>query len=73
MRFATNYFAEQNDIDSSGRIQIMDNGDLLIASVKSADVGLYTCIRANEAGEVRGSAFLNVLGTKLLRFRYAIW
>lgn len=40
----------------------METGDLLISAVKESDAGLYTCIRANEAGDVRGSAFLGVLG-----------
>lgn len=51
-----------NEIETSGRIQILDTGDLLISAVKESDAGIYSCIRANEAGEVRGSAFLGVLG-----------
>ncbi|XP_063923433.1 protein sidekick isoform X3 [Zophobas morio] len=54
------YKGEQ-EIETSSRVQILDTGDLLIAAVKEADVGMYTCIRANEAGEVRGSAYLGVL------------
>ncbi|XP_044271077.1 protein sidekick isoform X2 [Tribolium madens] len=48
-------------IETSSRVQILDTGDLLIVAVKESDVGMYTCIRANEAGEVRGSAHLGVL------------
>lgn len=51
-----------NEIETSGRIQILETGDLLISAVKESDAGFYSCIRANEAGEVRGSAFLSVLG-----------
>lgn len=46
----------------SSRVQILDTGDLLIAAVKETDAGQYTCVRSNEAGEVRGSAHLQVLG-----------
>lgn len=59
------FFTEQNDIEVSSRIQILENGDLLISAVRETDAGLYTCIRANEAGEVKGSAYLSVLGTYL--------
>ncbi|XP_033229948.1 protein sidekick isoform X4 [Belonocnema kinseyi] len=48
-------------VEIAGRVQLLDNGDLLIAAVKSNDVGKYTCIRANEAGSVNGSAYLSVL------------
>jgi protein sidekick len=43
-------------------VQVLDPGDLLIAAVKESDAGYYTCIRANEAGEVHASAYLTVLG-----------
>lgn len=43
-------------------MQVLDNGDLLISAVRESDAGLYSCTRANEAGEVRGSAYLGVLG-----------
>jgi protein sidekick len=46
----------------SGRVQVLDPGDLLIAAVRESDAGHYTCIRANEAGEVHASAYLTVLG-----------
>lgn len=41
---------------------MLDPGDLLVAAVKESDAGHYTCIRANEAGEVHASAYLTVLG-----------
>ena len=49
-------------VEIAGRVQVLDNGDLLIAAVKPNDAGKYTCIRANEAGSVNGSAYLSVLG-----------
>jgi hypothetical protein len=49
-------------VEPSGRMQVLDPGDLLVAAVKESDAGHYTCIRANEAGEVHASAFLTVLG-----------
>lgn len=45
----------------SGRIQILEDGSLLIAAVRGSDAGKYTCIRTNEAGSVEDSAFLSVL------------
>ncbi len=45
----------------SGRIQILEDGSLLIASVRPTDGGEYTCERSNEAGEIKGSAWLAVL------------
>lgn len=46
----------------SGRMQILEDGSLLIAAVRASDAGKYTCIRTNEAGSVEESAFLSVLG-----------
>ncbi|KZC09696.1 Protein sidekick [Dufourea novaeangliae] len=48
-------------VEIAGRVQVLDNGDLLIAAVKPNDAGKYTCIRANEAGSVNGSAYVTVL------------
>lgn len=53
---------ESQGIELSGRIQILDSGDLLISNVRESDTGLYTCIRANEAGVVTGEAHLGVMG-----------
>jgi hypothetical protein len=49
-------------VEPSGRVQVLDPGDLLVAAVKESDAGHYTCILANEAGEVHASAYLTVLG-----------
>ena len=54
-------FSTDGRISFSGRIQILEDGSLLIAKVRSTDRGKYTCIRANEAGSVRGTAWLSVL------------
>ncbi|XP_015175534.1 PREDICTED: protein sidekick isoform X1 [Polistes dominula] len=48
-------------VEIAGRVQVLENGDLLIAAVKLNDAGKYTCIRANEAGSVNGSAYITVL------------
>lgn len=47
---------------SSGRLQILDSGDLLISNVRESDAGSYECKRSNEAGSVSGRAFVNVMG-----------
>lgn len=47
---------------SSGRVQILDSGDLLISNVRESDAGAYECVRSNEAGSVSGRAFVNVIG-----------
>jgi len=47
------------EISHSGRIQILEDGSLLISKVRSTDRGKYTCIRANEAGSTRGHAYLS--------------
>jgi len=54
--------ADTIPVEIAGRVQVLDNGDLLVAAVKSYDAGKYTCIRANEAGSVNGSAYLTVMG-----------
>ncbi|XP_021701145.1 protein sidekick isoform X5 [Aedes aegypti] len=54
-------FNESQGIELSGRIQILDSGDLLISNVRESDAGLYTCIRANEAGIVTEEAYLGVM------------
>ncbi|XP_029163396.1 protein sidekick isoform X2 [Nylanderia fulva] len=55
------YYNDTTPVEIAGRVQVLDNGDLLIAAVKSYDAGKYTCIRANEAGSVNGSAYLTVM------------
>jgi protein sidekick len=49
-------------VDTSGRIQVLDSGDLLISNVRESDAGLYSCLRSNEAGSVNGEAYLGVMG-----------
>ena len=57
----TNIFFTDGELSFSGRIQILEDGSLLIAKVRSTDHGKYTCIRANEAGSISGSGILSVL------------
>lgn len=49
-------------VEISSRVQILESGDLLISNIRPSDAGLYICVRANEAGSVKGEAFLSVLG-----------
>lgn len=49
-------------VELSGRVQILETGDLLISNVRETDAGLYTCIRSNEAGSVTGKGYLGVMG-----------
>ncbi|XP_045491212.1 protein sidekick isoform X2 [Colias croceus] len=55
------YFNDSLIINLSGRLQALEEGDLLITSTTTADTGKYTCNRANEAGNVSGEAYLTVL------------
>lgn len=52
-------------VELSGRVQILESGDLLISNVRESDAGLYTCTRANEAGSVTGGAHLGVMGKEM--------
>ncbi|XP_054706957.1 protein sidekick-like [Uloborus diversus] len=54
-------YNDSSEIQSVGRIQILDTGSLLIASAESTDVGKYSCFRHNSAGSVQGFAYLTVL------------
>lgn len=49
-------------VEISSRVQILESGDLLISNIRATDAGLYICVRANEAGTVKGEAYLGVLG-----------
>lgn len=49
-------------VELSGRVQILETGDLLISNVRESDAGLYSCVRSNEAGSVTGEAYLGVMG-----------
>lgn len=55
------YFNDSLIINLSGRLQALEDGDLLITSTTTADSGKYTCLRANDAGNVSGEAYLTVL------------
>ncbi|XP_055684947.1 protein sidekick isoform X2 [Lutzomyia longipalpis] len=54
-------YNESQPIEVSGRVQVLDSGDLLISNVRESDAGLYTCSRSNEAGTVGGEAYLSVM------------
>ena len=56
------YIIDTYPVELSGRVQIIDTGDLLISNVREADAGLYSCERSNEAGTVNGEAWLGVMG-----------
>ena len=55
------WYFNGGQISFSGRIQILEEGSVLIAKVRSTDQGKYTCTRANEAGEVSASAWVEVM------------
>lgn len=57
-----NLFADDLELVENGHYQILSSGDLLIAGVNTRDEGKYTCLRANEAGTVKGDAWLSILG-----------
>ncbi|XP_044572939.1 protein sidekick isoform X17 [Drosophila ananassae] len=54
-------YNETQLVEISSRVQILESGDLLISNIRPSDAGLYICVRANEAGSVKGEAFLSVL------------
>ncbi|XP_059054428.1 protein sidekick [Achroia grisella] len=55
------YFNDSLIINLSGRLQTLDEGDLLITGTTIVDSGKYTCLRSNDAGNVSGEAYLTVL------------
>lgn len=61
-------FTDSIPVELSGRVQILETGDLLISNVRETDAGSYTCIRSNEAGSVTGKAYLGVMGRFSLKF-----
>lgn len=63
--FSFFFFAASIPVELSGRIQVLESGDLLISNVRESDAGLYTCTRANEAGTVNGEAYLGVMGKEM--------
>ncbi|XP_032295839.1 protein sidekick isoform X5 [Drosophila virilis] len=54
-------YNETQLVELSSRVQILESGDLLISNIRASDAGLYICVRANEAGTVKGEAYLGVL------------
>ncbi|XP_041447890.1 protein sidekick isoform X6 [Drosophila obscura] len=54
-------YNETQLVEISSRVQILESGDLLISNIRATDAGLYICVRANEAGSVKGEALLSVL------------
>ncbi|KAK0160324.1 hypothetical protein PV328_007750 [Microctonus aethiopoides] len=61
-------FNDTIPIDITGRVQLLETGDLSITSVKLNDAGKYTCIRSNDAGSVNGSGYLSIhVRTQIIR------
>lgn len=50
------------EVVSEGRIQILDNGQLLITTTVSTDSGHYMCNASNSRGSQTAEAFLEVYG-----------
>ena len=55
------WYFNDGEISFSGRLEILEDGSLLISKVRSTDEGKYTCERSNEAGSVREDAWISVL------------
>ena len=55
------WFVNDGQISFSGRLEILEDGSLLISKVRSTDEGKYTCVRSNEAGSVDAEAWISVL------------
>ncbi|GBP10993.1 Protein sidekick [Eumeta japonica] len=55
------YFNDSLILSVGGRLQTLDEGDLLITGSAPADSGKYSCVRANDAGRVSAHAYLSVL------------
>lgn len=53
---------DSTPVELTGRVQVLENGDLLISNVRESDAGWYSCVRSNEAGSVTGQAYLGVMG-----------
>ena len=49
-------------LHSTGRFQILSNGNLRIRNVTKADTGEYTCEASNRLGKATRKGFLNVVG-----------
>lgn len=55
-------FVDGIPLEINSHVQVLESGDLLISDVRETDAGKYKCVRANEAGQVSGEAYLNVMG-----------
>ncbi|XP_054261356.1 protein sidekick-like [Macrosteles quadrilineatus] len=55
------YYQDSQPVELSGRLQVLESGDLLVAAVRESDAGKYACVRANEAGQVSAAGYLSVL------------
>lgn len=53
---------DNQPLELNGRLQALETGDLLIAAVRESVAGKYSCVRANEAGQVKATGYLSVLG-----------
>lgn len=71
--FSTAIFTDSEPVELSGRIQVLDSGDLLISNVRETDAGLYSCIRSNEAGTVNGQAYLSVMGKYFVKYSCSLF
>lgn len=56
------FLIDSTPVELNGRVQVLENGDLLISNVRETDAGWYNCIRSNEAGTVTGQAYVGVMG-----------
>lgn len=59
--------SDSTPVELSRRVQLIEQGDLLISNVRESDAGWYSCIRSNEAGSVIGQAYLGVMGMYFLK------
>lgn len=62
------FLIDNEELVENGHYQILASGDLLIVGVRTSDEGKYTCLRSNEAGTVRGNAWLSILGESIFHF-----
>lgn len=64
------FILDTTPVELTGRVQVLENGDLLISNVRESDAGWYNCIRSNEAGSVTGQAYLGVMGMLINIIKY---
>ena len=61
INFYPKFFISDAPVVPGGRMQILEDGGLLVAKVRTTDAGKYSCVRANEAGSARGEAYVTVM------------